>query len=506
MMTIGRITGRDMTQIRVRTAETDVEVGEILVADDGGARFLLRVVNIVYGIEGGSDEWADRAAGSMIAADRVGGETVMHDEDRRLYNGLECTILGRIDDGFKRAKSLPRHFTPVRRADGTDLAVLAECMGPLSVGSLRSGSREIDLAVGLDPGEIPYHIGIFATTGMGKSNLMKVLASSMIGHGGCGMLILDPHGEYYDGGVSGKGLIHDPRRGRIQVYSSRDLSGPHRSIAISSREIEIEDLMNIYTFSRAQSDAFQSARRVYKDRWLDSLMRKEVNELANDLLGTQDVSLHVIKRRLANLFRSNILTEDATISMTGNIHRELSEGKVVLVDTSALGETEELLVSVVLARAVLNRNKESFLDPAKQGRSIPMLISIEEAQRVLYRPDEGRTRNIFAEIAREGRKFNTGLCAISQQPKLIDPEVLSQFNTHVILGLSDRKDREILRDSAKQDIGPLANEIQTLMAGEAVLTSPGRPFPIPLKVPLYEDVIPTDGGAEPKRRTDDLFY
>jgi len=505
-MTIGRITGRDMTLIRVRTAEPDVEVGEILVADDGDARFLLRVVNIVYGIEGGGDEWADRAAGSMIAADRSGGETHLHDGDRRLYSGLECTILGRIDGGFVRAKSLPRHFTPVRRADGGDLAVLAECMGPLTVGSLRSGSREIDLAVGLDPGEIPYHIGVFATTGMGKSNLMKVLAASMIGHGGCGMLILDPHGEYYDGGSSGKGLIDHPNRGRIQVYSSRHLSGPHRSIAISAREIEIEDLMNIYTFSRAQSDAFQSARRVYQDQWLTSLMRKEVHELASDLQGTQDVSIHVIKRRLANLFRSNILTEDPTISMTGSIHQELSEGKVVLVDTSAIGETEELLVSVVLARAILNRNKEAFLDQSRR-MSVPMLITIEEAQRVLYRPEEGRARNIFAEIAREGRKFGTGLCAISQQPKLIDPEVLSQFNTHIILGLSDRKDREIIRDSAKQDIGPLANEIQTLMAVEAVMTSPGRPFPIPLKVPLYEDVLPAGGGYERDRTsTDDLFY
>ncbi|MCI0496689.1 MAG: ATP-binding protein [Thermoplasmata archaeon] len=484
-----------MATIRVRTSEQDVEVGEILVAEAGDARYLLRVVNVEYGIEGGSEEWADRAAGTMMVMDRRGQEMRLQDGERRLYCSLSCALLGKVDGSFRRAKSLPPHFATVRRADAGDLSVLQDSMGPLRLGWLRSGSRALDIDVGISPDELPYHVGVFATTGMGKSNLMKVLAASVMVSGGCGLLILDPHGEYFDGGASGKGLRDHPARDRLVVYSSRPLAGPHRRVTISAREVEVEDLMNIYTFSSAQRDAFQSARRVYRDGWLVSLLRKEVPELVSELHGTQDVSLHVIRRRLMNLFRSNILTEDPSISMARGVHQALAEGKVVLVDTSALGETEELLVSVVLARAILERNRDLYLDQENFRRQPPMLISIEEAQRVLYRPEEGRARNIFAEIAREGRKFGTGLCAISQQPKLIDPEVISQFNTHVILGLSDRRDREILRDSTKQDISPLTAEIQTLMAGEAVLTSPTRPFPIPLKVPLFDDVLDAAASA-----------
>ena len=87
----------------------------------------------------------------------------------------------------------------------------------------------------------------------------------------------------------------------------------------------------------------------------------------------------------------------------------------------------------------------------------------------------------------EGRKFKTGLCAITQQPKLIHEELLSQFNTLFILGLADERDRNILKSSAKNDISDLGTEIQMLEAGEAILTSPQSPFAIPTKIYLYEE-------------------
>ncbi len=66
-----------------------------------------------------------------------------------------------------------------------------------------------------------------------------------------------------------------------------------------------------------------------------------------------------------------------------------------------------------------------------------------------------RDSNVFPRVAREGRKFKVGLCAVTQQPKLLDGELLSQFNTFFILGLADEKDRTILRSSSKQDIAAL---------------------------------------------------
>ena len=67
--------------------------------------------------------------------------------------------------------------------------------------------------------------------------------------------------------------------------------------------------------------------------------------------------------------------------------------------------------------------------------------------------------------------------------------MVSQFNTLFILGLSDQRDRAILQESAKQDVASLENEIQTLMPGECLITSPTVPFAMPVKVHLFEEHI-----------------
>jgi DNA helicase HerA-like ATPase len=279
---------------------------------------------------------------------------------------------------------------------------------------------------------------------------------------------------------------------RLVVYTTRELRGAvsgFNKIKISAQEIEIEDLMQLYDFSGAQRDAFNSARRVYHENWLMALLEQEIEDLVLDLVGTFEGTLGVIKRRLMNLFKSKILTKDKTISISDQIYNALTNGKVVLVDTSNMGEAEELLVSIVLARAVFERNKRSFAEPEEFRKLPEFLITMEEAQRVLGSLALGGRNNIFATISREGRKFKTGLCAISQQPKLIDEEIISQFNTLFILGLADKGDRNILRDSAKQDVSQLSNEIQMLMPGEALITSPFTPFAIPVKIHLFEDYL-----------------
>src|SRR5439155_13639176 len=122
--------------------------------------------------------------------------------------------------------------------------------------------------------------------------------------------------------------------------------------------------------------------------------------------------------------------------------------------------------------------------------------ALEEAQRV--RPKVKRAEeDVAPRVAREGRKFKVGLCAVSQQPKLIDDELLSQFNTFFILGLADEKDRNILRGSSKQDISDLGPEIQTLMPGEAIVTNLEAPFALPAQVFLYEEYLKGVTGPTP---------
>ena len=509
-MYIGRVIGNNVTELRFRSAyNQEINIGEILIIEDEEMKrkFLIRIIDIEYGQEAGED-WTERTAGNMILMEEENQEFEIHDKKRRLYKIGICAPLGKIEDNvFKKAKSIPPHFSKVRKTTKKDYNFLKEVIGDIEVGFLRSGEECVDIGVGIN-GKIayPHHIGIFATTGMGKSNLMKVIGASSMKIGKYGLLILDPHGEYFDGGeTEKKGLKHYQLADEmLDIYSARELLGSYNKIKISAHEIEINDLMNLYDFTQPQKEALISSYFKFGKSWVVDLFEKNVSDIISQLEHFQEGTIRVIKRKLNNLFRYGLITKDENLSITNNIINALRNGKTVLVDTSNMYESEELLVSIVLARAIFEANKKLYSEQEKFEKIPPVLITIEEAQRVL---GKGMRMNIFARIAREGRKFKTGVCAISQQPKLIENEVISQFNTFFILGLADKKDRDILRDSAKQDVSQLDNEIQMLMAGEALITSPYSPFAIPVKIHLYEDFI-KESAKEIKREieVDEGFF
>ncbi|MBA3303092.1 MAG: ATP-binding protein, partial [Acidimicrobiia bacterium] len=217
-----------------------------------------------------------------------------------------------------------------------------------------------------------------------------------------------------------------------------------------------------------------------------------------DLSGFRDVelgnrvalnTLQVLHRRARRIVELPCIAADAHVSVGSAVLRDLREGRVVLVDVSGLGSTEELLVASFLTRRVLEEWSNAYLEEPEAHERLPVVaIVLEEAQRVLA-ASKDRDSNVFPRVAREGRKFKVGLCAVTQQPKLLDGELLSQFNTFFILGLADEKDRTILRSSSKQDIAALGPEIQTLMPGECLLANLDAPFAVPAKIHLWADVV-----------------
>lgn len=413
----------------------------------------------------------------------------MSDREFRLYKIAVCIPLGcLVSGGIEKAKHIPSHFSRVRKTTSEDYESMKSLMGDLKVGVMRSGGHTLNVNVGIEGEALHHHIGVFATTGMGKSNLMKVLAGAVMESGRYGMLIFDPHGEYYSGGAGRRGLIHHPlAQDKLRVYSTRRLQRMYSTIRISYTEVNVEDMLSLYEFTQSQLEMLYAARALFGREWM-----REINERDGDDLYYQfgerfhETTINVVKRRVERVMGYEIISRDPTISITRSVLSSLHSAMVVLVDTSGLHEGEELLVSNVLARAVFEENRRIYREKPSEFRSLPsILITIEEAQRMLATP----SGTIFPRIAREGRKFKVGLCAISQQPKLIHREILSQFNTLFILGLADKRDREALAYSAKQDISALENEIQTLMPGEAIITSPFTPFPLPIKVHMYEEYL-----------------
>ncbi len=503
-MSTGRLFGKNVLEGTFRAApDEDLFLGELLVAVDDatGRRYLFRIVDVTYGTEHREPGWAERVAGTLLVDDARGEAGVhrLYEQSRRTYRVASCRCLGYLTpDGldFRRPKSLPTQFSRVVAPEPADFAFLRTRMGDLPVGTLRSGETVVDFEVGISGRSLASHVGIFATTGMGKSNLMMVLAGGVLRSAGrYGLLLVDPHGEYRTQ------LARHPWAGeRLRTYAARSLPNTS-SLRVGLAELSVDDLRTAYDWSRPQEEALFELERKFSTgkavgaeglSWLLAFSQVE------DLPGFRDVelgnrvalnTLQVLHRRARRIVELPCIAADAHVSVGSAVLRDLREGRVVLIDVSGLGSTEELLVASFLARRVLDEWSSAYLEDPEAHERLPVVaVVLEEAQRVLA-ASKDRDSNVFPRVAREGRKFKVGLCAVTQQPKLLDGELLSQFNTFFILGLADEKDRTILRSSSKQDIAALGPEIQTLMPGECLLANLDAPFAVPAKISLWADVV-----------------
>ena len=500
----GRLFGKNVLEATFRaTPDEDLFLGELLVGVDEatGRRYLFRVVDVTYGTEHREPGWAERVAGTLLADDarRDPGAHPLHEQARRTYRVATCRCLGYLappavpgaaPSEFRKPKSLPTQFSRVVSPEPDDFAFLASRMGDLPIGRLRSGETVVDFTVGIPGASLATHVGIFATTGMGKSNLMRVLAAGVMQcNGRYGLLIVDPHGEYR------AALQRHPWSAQaLRTYAARSLPNA-TGLRISLGELTVDDLRTAYEWSRPQEEALFELERHYGVEGLSWLL--EFSQI-EDLPGFRDIelgnrvalnTLQVVHRRARRIVGLQCIATDPNVSVGGAVVRDLLAGKVVLIDVSGLGSTEEVLVASYLTRRVIEEWQSAYLEEPERHEVMPVVaVVLEEAQRVLG-ANKDRESNVFPRLAREGRKFKVGLCAVTQQPKLLDDELLSQFNTFFVLGLADEKDRNILRSSAKQDLSALGPEIQTLMPGECLVANLAAPFAVPAKVDLYDDLV-----------------
>src|SRR6266704_1950075 len=339
----GRLFGKNVLEAVFRASpDEDLFLGEILVGvdDDTGRRYLFRVVDVTYGTEHREPGWAERVAGTLLADDTrdEAGLHPLHEQSRRTYRVATCRCLGYLTPGlteFRKPKSLPTQFSRVVAPEPADFDFLRTRMGDLPVGHLRSGETVVDFEVGIPGESLAMHVGVFATTGMGKSNLMKVLASGVMQRGGrYGLLLVDPHGEYRTA------LARHPWAGeRLRTYAARDLPGTSR-LRVSLAELTVDDLRTAYEWSRPQEEALFELERHYGAadlRWL--LDFAQVDDLAAfreiDLNGRVALNtLQVVHRRARRIVELPCVAADPNVSVGGAVLRDLRDGKVVLVDVS----------------------------------------------------------------------------------------------------------------------------------------------------------------------------
>jgi len=427
---------------------------------------------------------------------------------------VDATPLGYVDEKgkFCRPKTIPTKFSTVSKPANEDFRFLRDVMGEIEVGVMKTGQGVLQgVPVCLHSRVLPQHLGVFATTGMGKSNFMKTFCASCMKEKKFGVLMVDPHGEYLAGGssITGDatlGLMHytEGKRDGLEVFTTRKDSDRKmyslKSLWLDYNDLKASDLLLMFEHSSPQAEMVESLEDFAGSDLIDFFLNTNFEDfdaaayegrhrgIADKMSNYHPGTLNVMKRRMDILVRSNSFLREKGSSVQ-EIITKLHENRVVLIDIPGMGERSELLVLSVLARRILkeHRDEAGGWGISEEDEKKQVLITIEEAQRVLGQGSRGT--QVFRECAMEGRKFGVGLCVITQQPKNIDSRILAQINTFVVMGLGDRSDRSTVASSAKQDLSSMDTEIQTLDRGEAIISSPGIPFPVSTKIHKFEDYL-----------------
>lgn len=365
---------------------------------------------------------------------------------------------------------------------------------------------------------ITQHLAILAMTGAGKSYTVGRICEHIVGLINGSVLILDPHGEYGNLFLGGN-LKYEKEELIDKIYSSEReqihknfeksikngagfiVVAPHNDFSIlkygagnfipliidfdSLFLSELLDLLPGITEPqrRTLQVAWKSWRKNPAPRnpldlidlltiGFEKVQLKVKEQIGEGGRAISKTSARIIGLRLKNLFDEIPIfyIPDVTppsISLEDLIGRrdprniKDQTGRITVLDFQSIPkEILQISTSIILKK---------ILSLAKEKKIRSCFVVVEEGHNFAPARQNVSSKRIISQIASEGRKFGIGLGIISQRPSRLDPDVVSQCNTFIILRIKNPEDQNFIRKVGeylgKQDL----DELPGLSIGEALI-------------------------------------
>ena len=357
---------------------------------------------------------------------------------------------------------------------------------------------------------------IFARAGFGKSNLNKLLFSTLyestptVQKRGnkrvpVGTVIFDPDGEYFWPDDKGRpGFCDVPHlRDKLVVFTSRGAPSKfYGSFKASGVKLDIRRFRPSDIISIALPAERQDQQNVRKLRSLNFSDWSNLVELIDQHGNSADIDkvrsiLHLEEQQEVEAFaaRANMtsivrMLHDKSSTLMDDLLIALSKGKLCIVDVSQLRGGPSLILSGLILRRIFDRNQDEFTKA--EPRTIPTIAVIEEAQSVLN--EKNAAAAPYVEWVKEGRKYDLGAVLVTQQPGSIPNEILSQGDNWFLFHLLSAGDLNSVRAANSHFSNDLLSSLlNEPIPGQGVFWSSAgvTPYPIPFRGLLFESMYET---------------
>ncbi|NPA96225.1 MAG: ATP-binding protein [Crenarchaeota archaeon] len=373
------------------------------------------------------------------------------------------------------------------------------------------GRDDVEVRVSVDA--LAKHLFITGTTGSGKSNTVAILIDRIASIGGM-VIVYDVHGEY-------SSLSPESPSVRVEtidlyvnplVVAPKMLSKmivPEASATVQRRLVErgLREAQKL--FSEIIDKHGITPRAVEEARSRLASIRARQSSLASD--ASEDIGENLdAMEALAELFREAVISSIRRICGRGQskaFSERSCEAAVAKVEeffeytpiSFRRGSPVELLAPrtiVVLNASSLDDEQRDYMlklvadellwfgrRNALMGTPKPVVLVIEEAHLFLSSNRESASRRSIERLAREGRKFGVCLFIVSQRPRNIDSNTVSQVQNFVFMKLVQEADQRAVMNASDMLTEDLASSLSTMDTGEALLVGEwiGR-FPAFVKI------------------------
>jgi DNA helicase HerA-like ATPase len=395
------------------------------------------------------------------------------------------SVLVNGERGLVQTRPAPGSKTYVMDADVVQEYVGAT--GDIAIGRLASDKK---VRLHLASKTLNRHLGIFGTTGSGKSNTLQVITEEASQSGLC-VLIFDVEGEYVK--------LNEPTDKLIDVLAEFDEKP--RQVRDLRIYVPLSD-GTVYSgatgfglpFAKVNLEVFSEVLGLTAQ---ERIMFIDMIRKTKEYLGFEPYTLHTIVDRLAKRLEAQVenptlpeaiaeanmslYTKLAVIDRLGVMDpvntpeiepkELLVPGRVTVVDLST---SLDAVRNVVIAYTLDKLFRAKVED--KSGRfDTPILVLIEEVHTFISREKRDQmlgTLTLMTELARRGRKRGISLGLVSQQPARLPPELFETINTRIIHRLSSTMNIKVLRESTGNVPESLWQTVPSLNRGEALVVSP----------------------------------
>lgn len=510
-------------------AKASPRIGDFIVLapkDEGGQKYLARVEAEVYD-EDPLFRSQDKTLVAVHYARIAERELSDRDKQKMFSYTYKVRMLGTFEDRgttilFTTAvRKLPVVSYHARHLQASEVKFILN-MG--NEGGIPLGYLCIGEDVQTDKGQILFDTNrlkskrtmVFAQSGFGKTNLVKVLLYHTLPDTSFGKLIFDLNGEYHSETAAhtvGLGDIDDEAvRANLTVYSDRKIPKTNHFTFKGRVQVNTHKHMtvgDILAFSTGFSEVMKSFLLYLDDKQVEGFI-KNIDSYCEsprnlyrdfpDFFGSkgegedkkQDRSargtIMAIRKRIRHFIDEGGV-HSSTSTLIEDTFQALREGKTVIVDLSLRDSTDASIISTMIVRKLFEDNKRNYTEAREEG-VIHSVIVVEEAQNVLSDEQVRASSNPFVRIAKEGRKFGIGLVAITQRPSAVSEEIRSQAENFFAFYMGNTDDIKALVKSNLNYDGVVGSFVQReTIPGNLYFVTSSHPFAIPVRVVEFDKLV-----------------